>query len=122
MARSIELWVGKNDDVAIPVRVKLRIFERYGGLCYKTGVRLLPGRFAYDHIVALIDGGSHSEDNLAPIAIQPHKEKTAQEAGVRKTVRKKKAKHLGLKKSKNPLPGGKNSKYKKLMSGKVVLR
>jgi hypothetical protein len=33
-----------------------------------------------------------------------------------------KVKHLGLKKSKNPLPGSKGSKWKKKMDGSVVKR
>jgi hypothetical protein len=33
-----------------------------------------------------------------------------------------KSKALGLKKSKNPLPGGKGSKWKKKMDGSVVRR
>jgi hypothetical protein len=33
-----------------------------------------------------------------------------------------KTKHLGIKKSKNPLPGGKGSKWKKKISGRVEPR
>jgi hypothetical protein len=33
-----------------------------------------------------------------------------------------KSKHLGIKKSKNPLPGSKGSKWRKKMNGSVVVR
>lgn len=98
MSRSVPLWVGASDDAAIPPRVKIRIFERAGGRCHWTGRKILPGdEYDFDHIVALCNGGSHSEDNLAPILRgKPHKEKTAQDVARKAKTARMKAKHLGV--------------------------
>ena len=37
MSRSVDLWVGKTDDAKVPARVRLRVFEAYGGRCWISG-------------------------------------------------------------------------------------
>lgn len=93
-ARAVPEWIGSSPDAAIPDRVKLRIFERYGGICQLTGKRLGPGEWDCDHIKPLKNGGQHRESNLHPVWRPKHREKTAQENTERAAVNRKKVKHL----------------------------
>lgn len=80
MARSVNEWIGKNDDAKVPRNVRLRIFERHKGICHISGRKIMAGdAWDLDHIVALINGGEHRESNLAPALKQPHREKTAED-------------------------------------------
>lgn len=66
-SRSLPPWIGATPDVKVPDRVRVRVFERHGGRCWITGRKIMPGdQWDCDHVVALINGGTHSEDNLAP--------------------------------------------------------
>lgn len=110
MGRSVEEWVGATNDAQIPARVKLRIWERCGGLCGLTGKKLRPGDgYDFDHIIALEDGGRHAESNLHVVWRPAHRKKTAAEAGGRAERRRKQKKHLGFDKPKgrslSPPPG-----------------
>lgn len=97
MSRSVEIWVGKTHDSAIPARVRLRVFEREGGRCWLSGRKIRPGEpWDLDHKVALINGGSHSEDNLAPALRDKHRLKTAEDVAEKAVVARKRTKHLGV--------------------------
>jgi len=97
--REIPEWIGKNDDAPIPPRVRLRVFERMGGVCQLSGRKILAGeRWQLDHIVALINGGAHRESNLAPVLDDPHKVKTAQDMAQKSKNYRVRAKHNGIKK------------------------
>lgn len=41
--RSVDEWHGANPDAHVPARVRLRVFERYGGKCWLTGRKIMPG-------------------------------------------------------------------------------
>jgi 5-methylcytosine-specific restriction protein A len=105
VSRSVPEWVADNDDQAIPPRVKVRIFERCGGRCALTGVKLGPGTpFDYDHITPLILGGQHRESNLQTVAREAHRAKTADDVKLKAKVARVRAKHLGVyPKSKTPI-------------------
>ena len=49
-----------------------------------------------DHKVALINGGRHAEDNLAPALKGPHQAKTRDDVALKAKVARMKAKHLGV--------------------------
>ena len=52
--RSVPEWIGATDDAAIPPRVRLRVFNRYGGICQLSGRKIMPGNeWDADHIKAL---------------------------------------------------------------------
>lgn len=97
MPREVPEWIGKTPDTPIPPRVRLRVFEAYGGRCHWSGQKIKPGdQWDVDHVVALINGGENRESNLAPILRgKPHKEKTAADVAVKSKVARMKAKHLG---------------------------
>lgn len=43
MTRSVPEWVGKTDDTKVPPRVRLRCFEREGGICHLSGIKIRAG-------------------------------------------------------------------------------
>lgn len=97
MSRSVGPWIGKHDDEKVPVRVRLRVFEAYGGRCWLSGRKIMPGMaWDLDHKVALINGGRHEEANLAPALKDAHQAKTALDVAIKAKVARQKAKHLGI--------------------------
>ena len=123
MSRSVPEWIGKTDDAKIPARVRLRVFERHGGICGLTGRKItVSDQWDCDHIVALINGGEHRESNLQPALRAAHRKKTAEDVAIKAKDASVRKKHLGLHVSNNPLPGGRRSKFKKKIGGGVVLR
>ena len=121
--RKVDEWIGKTPDSRPPERVLLRIFFRYGGRCHWSGRKIMPGdEKDFDHVKALCNGGENRESNLAPILRgKPHKEKTALDVAEKAKTARLQAKHHGLKKP-STFPGGKNSRWKKLISGETVDR
>lgn len=104
--RTVKEWVGKTDDSMPPPSVRLRIFERYDGTCYRTGKKIRPGdSWALDHIIAICNGGENTEGNLAPILNGPHKAKTAEDRAAKKKNDRVRMKHLGIKSKKRSIPG-----------------
>lgn len=103
MARSTTEWIGRTDDSKPPERVRLRIFDRYDGKCYLTGIKLMPGEWDLDHIKALINDGENRESNLAPIYKPEHKKKTAKDVAEKSRVASIRAKHVGAHERKTKL-------------------
>jgi len=124
MTRSVEEWRDKTDDSAIPPRVRLRVFDRHGGICFLSGRKIRPGeQWDCDHAVALINGGEHRESNCVPVLKAPHKAKTAADVAEKSKVYRKRASHVGIKVRKGrPMLGSRASGLKKCMSGRVVRR
>ena len=118
--RSVTEWHGDTDDTPIPSRVKVRIFEQYKGQCCICGLsirgRLLP---AYDHRISLINGGENRESNIQLLCTECHKVKTRSDVREKSMVYRKKAKHLGIYKSKHKIPGSKGSGFRRKMDGTV---
>ncbi len=97
MSRSVSNWVARNDDAAIPDRVKVRVFAKFRGICPKCTRKLQPKKWQCDHITALVNGGKHQEDNLQPLCTTPcHSEKTREDVAEKSRVYRKRAKHLGI--------------------------
>ena len=123
MARKVEEWIGATDDTAIPARVKLRVFQKHGGECAICTLhirgKLLP---AYDHITALINGGQNRESNLQLLCVPCHAIKTGKDVAEKAKVARKRAKHLGIARTKRPFPGSKASGLRKRMNGSVERR
>lgn len=97
MSRSTPEWIGKTDDETPPLRVRLRVFEAYGGKCYLTGRKIMPGdEWDLDHKIALCNGGANRETNLAPALRYAHRIKTAADVGQKAAAAASRAKHIGL--------------------------
>lgn len=94
--RAVPEWIADHPDQEIPKRVKLRIFDRYGGKCGLTGRKLSAGEFDFDHIKSLRNGGQHREANLWPVYRPVHREKTGAENSEGARADRIRAKHLGL--------------------------
>lgn len=123
MSRELPEWIGGHDDQAVPQRVRLRVFERHEGRCHISGRKIMPGDlWDLDHIVALVNGGEHRESNLAPALRDKHRAKTAEDVREKSTVRRKRAKHVGIKRKSRPMPGSRDSKFKRKLDGTVEIR
>lgn len=96
--RAVPEWIGKTDDTPVPPRVRLRVFERYGGRCYLSGRKIMSGdRWDVEHIKAISLGGENRESNLAPALTAPHKIKTRADRAAKKKADRIRKRHLGIK-------------------------
>lgn len=108
MSRSVDEWIGKNDDVMPPPRVRLRIFDAHGGVCHISQRKIRAGElWDLDHVIALCNGGENRESNLAPALRDKHREKTADDVKQRAKDDRVRAKHNGTYQPKYPFRGGK---------------
>lgn len=124
MSRAVPEWVASHDDQAIPPRVKVRVFERFGGRCAICTLsivgKLLP---AYDHVKSLINGGKHCESNLQLLCVPCHAVKTRSDVAVKSVNARKRMKSIGIAPKKGrPFPGSKASGLRKRMNGEVERR
>jgi len=120
--RELPEWIGSHDDQQIPARVKIRVFERSGGVC-EICTRLIFGKLrpAYDHEIALINGGQNRESNLQLLCVPCHAEKTKADVAEKSYVYRKRVKHLGIRKP-SRFPGSRDSRWKKKIDGTVIAR
>lgn len=123
MTRSTEEWIGATDDTQVPPRVHVRLFIACGGACAICGVKITPAIGSEtDHITALINGGENRESNLQIVCKPCHKLKTKQDVAIKAKSARIRAKHLGVKRSSRPLPGGKATAWKQKIGGGWVRR
>jgi hypothetical protein len=104
-------------------RTKAKAFHRAGGNCESCTCRLSVGKFHYDHDNP--DGltGEPTLENCRVLCTACHSVKTTTQDVPRiAKAKRNEARHIGAKTSRNPMPGSKGSRWKKKMSGKVVLR
>lgn len=96
MTRAVAEWIGKHDNEAIPPRVMLRVYTKFNGVCPKCNRILQRGKWACDHVIALVNGGKHAESNLQPLCVSPcHSQKTAEDVAEKSRNYRKRAKHIG---------------------------
>jgi 5-methylcytosine-specific restriction protein A len=124
MSRTPPEWIAKNDDAKVPPRVRLRVFDRHDGRCHITGRKIQPGdAWDLDHVIALCNGGEHRENNMAPALRDKHREKTADDVALKSDAYNTRMAHLGFRPtSKRPIPGSRNTPFKKKMDGRVERR
>lgn len=98
MARSVENWVGRTDNTAVPPRVRLRVFDRAGARCQECGRKLRPpaDRWEVDHIIALVNGGANSEDNLQCLCQWCHAAKTTADVASKAKSDRVRKRHLSV--------------------------
>ncbi len=101
-----------------PMR-KLRLFEAAGGICHICGLPIkgVSEPWEVEHRIPIAMGGADDETNMSPAHVACHAVKSKTDAGNLAKVRRVKAKHLGIKKR-----GWPKSKWRKKVSGEVVLR
>lgn len=103
--RSTEEWRSDNPDQKVPDRVKLRVFERHGGICHISGRKIQFGEaWELEHVKALSLGGEHRESNFAPALKSEHKKKTAEDRKAKAKSDRIRKKFFGITKSKRKIP------------------
>src|SRR3990167_11110593 len=112
-----------------PARVKVARFKMCGGMCEgilangtRCGARLTIGKFRYDHTNPDALTGLPTLENCRCLCLQCDAPKTAKDQTDIARAKRREAVHLGATRSATPLPGGKQSKWKRKVSGEVVLR
>jgi len=104
MTRTLPEWIGKTADSAVPPRVRVRVFDRYGGRCQcGCNRKILVGeKWDCEDTIAIINGGERRESNLKPWLSEHHPKKTAADVAEKSRVYRKRAKHLGVALRKGP--------------------
>lgn len=112
-------WIGKDDDEPVPPRVRLRVFDKFHGICCECSVKIVGRRWICDHRIAIINGGANREDNLGPIhEACDRKIKTPKDVAEKKVNNRVRSKHLGIRKAKGrPMPGSRASGIKFKIGG-----
>lgn len=109
----------------IPTKARVELFVAHDCRCHICGHRIDGARERWDveHIIPLALGGEDARSNWAPAHVACHREKTKQDAADIGRARRVHARHIGAKApSRNPLPGGKRSRWKIKINGEVVPR
>ncbi len=123
MSRSVPEWVGKNHDSAIPARVRLRVWDRAGGYCSMCRRKIAAETWECDHIRALVNGGTNSEDNLQVLCSWCHKsQKTKDDVAIKSYNYKRRLANAGIKRTRRPMLGSKDSGWKVTFGRGVVRR
>lgn len=100
-----------------PARVKVAAFERAGGACEGCGARLTVGKYHYDHDTPDGLGGAPTLENCRVLCTVCHADKTrGTDVPQIARAKRREARHLGARSSSRPLPGGRDSPWKKTFS------
>lgn len=91
--------------------------------CCKVEFDVATSRWEAHHNVLHTNGGESTGENLLPMLYKCHRKQTAEvdipAAAKTKRIAKK---HLGLKRSSRPMPGSRDSAWKRKMDGTIVKR
>lgn len=103
---------------------RLRIFETHRGLCCLCGLRIdgTRDKWFVEHLRALELGGADDDANCGPAHWHHKSEKDAADHAAAAKAKRVKERHIGLSRTKTPMPCGKNSPFKRTMDGRVVRR
>ena len=106
-----------------PKKVRLARWQHCKGFCESCTCMLFLGKYHYHHEHEDTFGGEPSFENCRVLCVACHDRITRRRAAVIAKSSRVRNKHLGIsRKSRNPLPGGRASKWKRKVSGEVVLR
>lgn len=97
--RTTQEWIGKTDDARPPDYVRLRVFNKYDGICYLSQRKILASdTWDLEHIHAICNGGENCESNMAPAMTAPHKIKTKADRAIKAKNDRVRKRHIGIKK------------------------
>jgi 5-methylcytosine-specific restriction protein A len=110
--------------VRITKKMRADIFMNHNGICHMCKLKIAPGQeWDVSHEIPLEAGGRDDKTNWLPAHRKCHRVHTANvDAPLIAKVKRIHQRHIGAHQSKNPLPGGKRSKWKKKIDGTVVRR
>lgn len=110
--------------IKITVKRRADIFLARGGTCHLCNMKVVPGEdWDVSHDIPLEAGGKDDETNWFVAHRKCHRVHTSTvDMPLIAKVKRVHQRHIGAKQSKSPLPGGRNSKWKKRMDGTVVRR
>lgn len=102
---------------------RLAVFERHRGVCHLCEQRIQVGQsWEVEHVRALALGGADDESNMRPAHEACHGIKTKADNASWTKAKRAKMRHLGIRRSSNPMPGSKASGLRKRMNGQVERR
>lgn len=103
---------------------RLAILEAHGCRCYLSGSVIDPvkDRWELEHVIPLAGGGTDDDDNLRPVLAWAHLEKTRQDLARIAKGKRIEQRHKGAKRSQRPMPGNRDSKWKKTFGNGWVRR
>ena len=97
---------------------KVAIFIRHKECCHICGGSVVGKAWEVEHIIPLALGGADDESNWAPAHKACHAPKTVQDVADIARAKRRKARHLGIKKpTSRPLMGTKASGWRKPFNG-----
>lgn len=111
--------------VRITPKMRAGIFMKHGGVCHLCSMKVLPGEeWDVSHEIPLEAGGKDDETNWYVAHRKCHRTHTATvDAPLIAKVKRIHHRHIGAKApSKNPIPGSRNSPWKRKMDGTIVRR
>jgi 5-methylcytosine-specific restriction endonuclease McrA len=116
--------VGTTPRRKLSTRDRLAVWEEHRGVCCICAAKIQVGEaWIVEHRRALELGGADTRENMAPAHERCARAKTKDDHARTAKAKRVKAKHIGAKApSRNPLPGSRNSKWKRKMDGSVVPR
>lgn len=106
-------------------RRKKHIFVENAGICHYCGVKIdnKRERFEIAHVIALAMGGRDVNPNCRPAHVDCHRDATRRvDIPAIARVKRIADRHEGFHVAKNPMPGSRDSPWKRKMDGTVVRR
>lgn len=110
---------------SLSTKQRVECFDAAGGVCHVCGVKIEAGTaWDVEHVIALEAGGDDVPENRRPVHRKIcHERKTALDHKTGARIKRIRASHIGAKApSRNPIPGGKQSPWKRKFDGTVVAR
>lgn len=105
--------------------MRAEIFARHNGVCDICGGKIHVGeRWENSHRIPLEAGGNDDESNWFPAHYKCHRKQTAEiDIPLVAKLTRIRHKNTGAKApSRNPIPGGRGSEWKRTLDGRVVPR
>ena len=102
----------------ISTKARTALFLKRGGVCHLCGGAVSAGeKWELEHLIPVAMGGDDEEHNWFVAHVKCHASKTKDDVANIAKAKRRQARHIGSHISRNPLPGGRNSRLKRRMDG-----